>query len=146
MNKYILILLIILCWTLNPFIKRRLSPKFQTSDYLIYNHSIVTILIFIYFVYLLWNNKCNFKCLSELNTNDLVFSLFGAITTVMSSIILINLLKEYQASHIIPNIQPAVIVLTMLLGYFIFKEDITKSKIYGSILIVLGLFVFNYKI
>jgi len=143
MNKYILILLIILCWTFNPFIKRQLSPKFKSSDFLIYNHAMVTILIFTYFMYLLWNNKCDFKCLSTLNKKDLLYSLFGATTTVLSSIILINLLKEYQASHIIPNIQPAVIILTMLLGYFVFNEDINKNKIYGTGLIVLGLFVFN---
>ena len=39
---YFYIFVIVLCWTLNPFIKKMLMNKMDANEYLIINHSIVT--------------------------------------------------------------------------------------------------------
>ena len=39
---YFYIFVIVLCWTLNPFIKKILMNKMDANEYLIINHSIVT--------------------------------------------------------------------------------------------------------
>ena len=77
--------------------------------------------------------------------NELIYSLFGALLTVSSSLILIKLLKENNASFIIPQIQPLVIFLTIVTGFVIFKEDLDNYKILGGILIILGMLIMNKK-
>ena len=39
---YFYIFVIVLCWTLNPFIKKMLMTKMDANEYLIINHSVVT--------------------------------------------------------------------------------------------------------
>ncbi len=41
-----------------------------------------------------------------------------------------------------PVIESLGYILVMLLGYYFFKEPITKNKVLGNILILLGIFVF----
>lgn len=41
-----------------------------------------------------------------------------------------------------PVIESLGYILVMLSGYFFFKEPITKNKVLGNILILLGIFVF----
>jgi len=144
-NTIFLVLILSLCWTLNPFIKKQASSKLSSSEYMIYNHGLCTILILIYFGYLLYYNRCDINCIKNLNNKDILYSFAGALTTVSASFLLIKLLKENQTSDVIPYIQPIVIILTLLIGYFIFNENLTKYKILGGILIVMGLLVIGKK-
>jgi len=75
----------------------------------------------------------------------MLYSILGAITTVMGAIVLIKLLKDNDASSIIPQIQPVVILLTILLGYALFNESMTKNKIIGGLCIICGLYIINKK-
>ena len=144
-NTYILIAVLIMCWTLNPFMKKHASKNLTSDEYMIFNHGLCTILIIIYFIYLLMNNKCDINCIKKIDKKQFIYSIGGAVTTVFAALVLIKLLKNNNASSIIPQIQPIVIISTVSIGYFIFKEDITKNKILGCMLIVFGLFVFNRK-
>ena len=108
-----------------------------------FNHFLCSILIIIYFMYLFYNRQCSVKCLKNLSKFDLMYSVVGALLTVISSIALIKLLKENEATFIMPQIQPIVIFLTLLIGLFIFKEDLNNFKILGCILIILGLLIIN---
>ena len=65
------------------------------------------------------------------------------MTTVISSIVLIWLLKHNEATYIIPQLQPAVLVLTLIIGTCIFNEKITSNKIIGIILIIFGIYSIN---
>ena len=42
---YFYIFVIVLCWTLNPFIKKMVMKKMDPNEYLIMNHSVVTIIL-----------------------------------------------------------------------------------------------------
>ena len=65
------------------------------------------------------------------------------MTSVFASILLIELLKKYDATSIIPNIQPLVLILTLLIGKFIFNETMTITKASGIITIVGGIYLIN---
>ena len=54
---YFYIFVIVLCWTLNPFIKKQVMKKMDPNEYLIMNHSVVTIILVFYLVYLLKKKK-----------------------------------------------------------------------------------------
>ena len=142
-NKYLLLLFIIICWTLNPFLKKYAAKKISSNDYLIFNHILCTIIVFLYFIYLIFNKKCDINCVKYLTNKDIAFSILGAISSVVASILLIELLKKNDATEIIPNIQPMVLILTLLIGKVVFNETLTYNKILGTIILLLGIYLFN---
>ena len=112
---------------------------------MLFNHSLCTVLVLVYAGYLMYQQKCDINCLKKLDKKEFIFSLAGAITTVFGSVLLIKLVKENDASYVIPHIQPIVIIFTIAIGYFIFQEDVNIYKILGGLLVVFGLFVMNKK-
>ena len=144
MNQTLVFLVILVyCWTLNPFLKKKIAGKLSADEYMVFNHGLCTIFIVLYLVYLLFSHKYNIKSVQELSSTDIIIALVGALVTVISSIVLISLLQNNEASYIIPHVQPCVIVLTMFIGYLFFHESISRNKIIGTILIALGLVYLN---
>ena len=144
-DTYFLIGLLVLCWTLNPFMKKQASKNLTSDEYMFFNHGLCTVLIVLYFIYLLSKKECDVNCLKKIDKNQFAYSIAGAFTTVFAALVLIKLLKNNDASSIIPQVQPIVIISTVLIGYFAFKEEISKNKVIGCILICFGLYVFNRK-
>ena len=144
-TTYLLIIILVICWTINPFFKKLSSKNLNSQEFMFFNHFLCSIIITLYFIYLLYNKQCDIKCVKKLNRYELIYSLIGALLTVISSLVLIKLLKENNASFIIPQIQPLVIFLTIIIGFVIFKEDLDNYKIFGGTLIILGLFIINKK-
>ena len=114
MNQTLVFLVILVsCWTLNPFLKKKIAGKLSADEYMVFNHGLCTIFIVLYLVYLLFSHKYNIKSVQELSSTDIIIALVGALVTVISSIVLISLLQNNEASYIIPHVQPCVIVLTI---------------------------------
>ena len=142
-QSYVILFLLILCWTLNPFLKKTIAKKIPTKEYIIYNQCLCTFIVFIYALFLFNSNNLNVDFINNLTTGELVISSLGAIVTVMASLLLVQLLKDNDASSIIPQIQPCIILLTLFIGYFLFNESLTKNKFLGTIMIVIGLHFIN---
>ena len=142
-QTYFLLALLILCWTINPFMKKTASKKLTSGEYLIFNHGICSIIVIIYLMYLLKDNQCDIKCLQKLDRKDITYSVLASIITVGSSLILINLVQNNNISYIIPQIQPLVILLTVTFGYLFFGESVESHKIVGIGMIVGGLYFIN---
>ena len=143
MSIYILLLIIIICWTINPFLKKAIAQKMKPEEYLIVNHFAISFIMISYLIYLLTKKKFDTNCLRKLEYKDLGTILLVSLSTIMGSLILIYLLQKYDASFIIPNLQPVVIVLTILIGYFIYKETLDKKKIIGILFIISGIVLIN---
>jgi uncharacterized membrane protein len=141
-NTYLLILLIT-CWTLNPFFKKKVASKLDSNEHLIFNHGLCSILVIIYLIYLLSYNKYNWRTLKNLDSNDVLIAACGAITTVMASVLLIRLLKDGDVSYILPHAQPCILVLTLFIGIFFYGESFTTNKILGISLIGSGIVFMN---
>lgn len=142
---FIYIFIVVLCWTLNPFIKKRVLNKLNANEYLIVNHMIVTLFILLYFYYIFKNNKCDINCLKKLDKYDLLLIIIGGVTTILGSFLLMNLINNTDVSYAIAHIQPIVISLTIILGFVFFNEKITYSKVIGIILVITGLIIINSK-
>lgn len=140
-----LIALLVICWTLNPFVKKKALKNLEPNTSLLLNHCLVTGLLAIYFLYLFMNNKCNISQIKQLNFKQVIVSIVAASITFASSVILINLLQRSDVSYVIPHIQPLVLLLTMVIGYFIFKEKLNNLQILGGILTIGGLWLLNKK-
>ena len=144
-SKYILLVIIVLCWTVNPFLKKIVSKKFKPSEFMLINHFVISSMMMTYLGYLLYKKEFTFTCVKKLDKKDIMYLIIGSITTVVGSLFLIKLLAEHEASYIIPHLQPIVIILTVFLGFLLFKEDVSKNKILGVFLIISGLGLMNYK-
>tara|TARA_B100000575_G_scaffold294521_2_gene311055 strand:+ start:1679 stop:2119 length:441 start_codon:yes stop_codon:yes gene_type:complete len=144
-NTILLIILLVTCWTLNPFLKRQMVGKLAANEYMIFNHSLCTILIVLYVAYLLINRQYDINTVRKLSNKDIFIAFIGAFITVVSSVVLISLLQNNEASYIIPHVQPCIIVLTLMIGYFFFEENISRNKLIGTGLIAIGLGFMNKK-
>ena len=142
-QTFLLLLLLVIFWTVNPFMKKNASQKLSSGEYLIFNHVLCTIRVIIYFIYLMKYNQCDITCLQKLTSKDIIYSLLAAITTIGSSLVLINLVQNNNVSYIIPQIQPLVILSTVITGYLFFEEIVETQKILGIGLIIGGLYVIN---
>lgn len=145
-TTFILLALLSIGWTLNPFFKKRAIGKLNSYQYLVTNSVIVSSFIIIFFSYRIITGQDSINhIINTINKTQFIWMLSGAIITLLTSLFLIILIKEHNVSYIIPHIQPLVIVLTILFGYFLFKETINRNQIIGIILVILGLIVINYK-
>lgn len=145
MDYFILfyISVIVICWTLNPFIKKYAMKKLTANEYMMINHTFITIFIVGYFIYLFSKKKCDIKCLKQLSKKDYAVIILGAITTILATLILLYLIAETEVSYAIAHIQPVVISLTVILGYVLFNETMSLMKISGISLILIGLIFLN---
>ena len=142
-SSYILLFMLVTCWTLNPFLKKTIAKKIPSKEYIIYNQCLCTFLVLIYALYLVKTNNYDTSFIRKLSNKELFISILGALVTLMASLILINLLKDNDASSVIPQIQPCIILMTLIIGYFLFNENITINKITGTFFIILGLYFIN---
>ena len=141
----ILLIILVLCWTLNPFFKKQLSNKLDSEEQLIFNHGLCTLLIVLYFIYIIAYNKYELNNINKLSTKDIMISTLGAFVTVLASILLIKILKDEDVSTILPQIQPCIIVLTLFIGIFLYGEEFTYNKIIGTGLVTFGIIFLNSK-
>jgi uncharacterized membrane protein len=145
--SYLYLLIIVLCWTFNPFIKKIIlkSQKLNLDEYFVINHIVVTVLLGGYFLYLLKEKKCSPNCFANLNSIDYIYILLGALTSVLGARLMISIIKNEDISFLVANIHPMIIGLSFVIGYMFFSENITISRIIGVTLIILGLIFMNRK-
>ena len=127
-TTFILLVMLIICWTLNPFLKKMMGSKLPANENMIFNHSLCTIIIILYTSYLLITHKCDISIINKLGKKDILLGIVTSMITVASSLLLIKILEENEASQVMPQIQPCELVLTLIIGYFIFNEKMTKNK------------------
>jgi uncharacterized membrane protein len=141
---YFLIGIIVFSFVLNPFSKKEASKNLNSHEYFMINHLMLTLLVIIYGIYLFYNNKCDISCLKKMSNKQVLWGIFAAIIGMIGSLALIMVIQMDEITFIIPNIQPLVILIGALVGYFIFKESMRTFKIIGIILIICGAFCINY--
>ena len=140
---YILLLIVVLCWTINPFLKKIVAKKMNAEELMLLNHFIISSFMIIYLIYLVSKGKVSHKCIQKLDREDMVYLILASISTILGSLLLIRLLQKHDTSFIIPNLQPMVIILTIIIGYFIYHESLNIKKVLGIITIVGGLLLLN---
>jgi len=144
MVTYLLIILLILCFTINPFIKKYASKNVSSYEYIFIYQIFIVGFIFVYSIYLLQTNSCKINCYKKMSNKEICWTIIGVITGMFGSIIMLNLVKRTDISYLIPNIQGIVILLGALIGYVVFKESFNKFKIIGILLIFFGILSINY--
>ena len=138
--------LLILGWTIIPFLKKIPLEKITPISFLLFNHVTVGVLLCVYLIYLLYHGKFTKTVVSQYNnlsTREILFIVIISIIGLITGIACITLIKNNYVSYVIPHIQPIILMLTLILSYFFFKEPINRYHIGGSFLVVSGLVLIN---
>jgi uncharacterized membrane protein len=140
-------IIVILCWTFNPFIKKIVMKKgkINTDEYFVINHLVITAILIVYFVYLFNTRKCKTNCIKSLDRYDAVYILLGAITSILGARLLLSIINYTDVSYMVAHVQPLVITLTFVIGYLFFSEQVTIYKLIGVSLVILGILFLNKK-
>ena len=143
-STYLLMVLLIISFTLNPYLKKQASQNVTAPEFALIYQSLAIVFVVIYIVYLIKGGSCSITCFSKMNRKDLGWTLLAVFTGIIGSVLLLHLIKRDEVSYLIPNIQGIVILLGSLIGYFVFKEKIEKFRVIGIILIFVGIISINY--
>ena len=141
--KYILLLLLVLSWTLTPFCKKRAIGKLNIKEYFVVNFILTSFLATLFWVYLIYIEKLPVNIFNKMERSEFYWALVAALLSIIGAICLIYLIKQYDVSYIMPQINPCVIILTALFGLLIFGEKITWKRGIGLLLIFYGLIIIN---
>ena len=140
---YFGMLLVVLCWILTPFFRKIPLKNISSFDMFLITQSIVMMYALIILIYLKIFKNYQMLSISNISNKDIAYTLIGGFTTFISSITLIWLLKYNEVTYIMPQLQPVVLVLTILFGVGLFGESVTIIEILGTVLIIVGVFIIN---
>ena len=144
----ILLFILVLCWTINPFFKKIVMNKLNPYEFFLINNILIMVFLFIYLVGLHYVNKqqnIEIKKIVELNSKELVSLLIGAIISIASGFMFLHLIKMDNITNIVSMSQSLTIIFSLIIGYMFFSETINPKDIFGIILIVFGITVIKYK-
>ena len=144
---YVLLVILILSLTINGFLKKILTKVVDVDEYLFVMCHIIIISTYTYFIckYLMGKNKINKKLLKKLDKKTIYLFIFCGINAIFASALFVYLLKSKDVSYIVPHTSSLLIVTTAIVGYCCYDEKLSKKKITGIILVLLGLTVINMK-
>lgn len=141
---YFLLFLLIFSFLFIPFLKKKMIEKLNPHEYLLLNHFLVTIIIIIYGIYLFSNGYSDISSLKRLNYYDIFLAIIAGISVVIGIVAFIILIDREEITFIMPNVQPIVILLGAIIGYYLFNESMNTMKVFGILLIIVGAFMINY--
>ena len=118
MNIFLL-LIVVICWTIQPFYKK--IPLISMTD------------------------KNRFSFVKKMTKRNIFFIIISVTIGILGGLSYTYLLKQNNINYLIPHTNPLIIIFTLLIGYFIFKESMSINQIIGIILVIIGLIIINYK-
>lgn len=147
----ILFVLMILFITLRksgiPLVQKFLIKDYTSEEIILFMHFAYSIVFFMYFYFVFFYNKSKFNSfITKWNqTSYKTFSIMLgiALVGVLSGIAYYYLLKKYQVSYLLPNIEAITNILTVILAYYILKERFTYKRVIGVFIVGLGLLFIN---
>jgi len=138
-NPNLLALLVAAIWGLAPIFEK-LSLHSMSPLYVLFIRFVLVTSLFVP-IFITSNQALN---LDQLTLKNLMLILIPGILAIIGIYLYFNALADSSASKIVPltAIYP---LFTCFYAFIFLKEDFTTEKIIGTILIVAGVFILNYK-
>ena len=141
-------LFVVICWSVNPFLKKIVNKTLLPLEYSIYNN---TIILFVFIVCALYSNiymtinkqPISFNITDRLTYKEIGILVCSSVFTLVPSYLMTILSKQYSVSGIMTTVQSLSIILTSLIGVVLFNETLTNSKIGGIICSSVGIYLIN---
>ena len=138
-NPNFLALIVAALWGLAPIFEKMSLQTMSPIFILSVRFFLVTALLVPFFI-----STNQVLMLPELNIKNMLLILIPGLLAVLGIFLYFNALSGSSASKIVPltAIYP---LFTCFYAYIFLKEDFTSEKIIGTILIVVGVFILNYR-
>ena len=143
MHNIALLLILTISWGFQPFFKKFPLKKISSIEFYCIEYLFYMIPITLYFIYLY--NKNNLVCFSKIDRKDIMYFILIVTTGTIGGLSFAQLLKQNYATYVIPSVQPLIIVFSLVTGYFIFKEKIGLHQLVGTIFVIFGIILINFK-
>ena len=132
-----------------PYLRKQLLQTLNPLEYMFLNTFLINTMLIMYFSYMFVNQKHIIDSAviqyNRLSVKQLCSISFSSVSTVASSIILLDFDKKYNTpavNNII--IKSSSIVVVFFIGYFFFKETYSMKQIVGIVTMVTGFCVIIY--
>jgi drug/metabolite transporter (DMT)-like permease len=141
--KYLYVFIIVLCWSINPFLKKIITKNVQPIEYNIYSNT----LVFMYLImFSLYQNKYNMSDITinianKLSKNQIGIMMVVSILTLVPSYLMVVLNKKYSVSGITAVVQSLSIIATTIIGVVYMGDPINMTKIGGILMTSLGIYL-----
>ena len=92
----ILLFILILCWTINPFLKKIVMKKLNAYEFFLYNNLIILAFLLIYMAGLKLVNKKNdiqLKKIYNLNKKEYIVLISGGLLSLIGAMMFLYLIK-----------------------------------------------------
>jgi len=137
------LLLIIICWSINPFFKKKLTTNLNSVEYNCDNNMCILCMILMVIFYLNFiqtkSETISINFFNKLNRNQLGLLVLSAFLTLLPSFLFINVLKEMDVSFVVPFTQSLTIVFSTIIGVLIMNEKFNLKIGLGIVSIVVGI-------
>lgn len=144
MNKYFGMLVIIVCWSVNPFLKKTVMKNHKHINSYYLNFLTNAIMINTIYLYYFCTNQYSYDTVLNFSNKELINSFGSSFVGVISSYTITQLLKQESASELLPQLQPLSIILTVAIGN-LYGEKFNCQQIVGLLFLIIGLLIFNLK-
>ena len=139
LNPNLLALIVAALWGLAPIFEKMSLHTMNPTFILSIRVFMIAALLVPFFI---TTNQVMF--LPELNFKNILIILIPGLLAVIGIFIYFNALAGSTASKIVP-LTAVYPLFTCFYAYIFLKEDFSTEKVIGTILIVAGVFILNYK-
>jgi uncharacterized membrane protein len=140
---YLYLLLIIICWSINPFFKKYITKSLNSIEYNCANNMCILCMIFCIIFYLNFiktnSNKISINFLNKLNRQQLTLLIFSSFLTLLPSFLFIHVLKDMDVSFVVPFTQSLTIVCSTIIGVLVMNEKFSLKIGLGITSIIIGI-------
>ena len=141
------LIIIVVCWTITPFLKRIVTKKIKGLEYNFAQTLIILIFILLIMVYLKCFSKASDQIdpyfINKLNSKEIMLLLTISALSLIPAYLFIKVIHEYDISFLEPVLHSSSIILTAIIGYMFFNESFGIHKMIGIIFVILGIVLLN---
>lgn len=148
MTNSLYFLPVVLSYALPTFIFKDLTKYFNNYEIIVFYHLLYHIfLIGAILLLVFFNKKPVFQFVR--NTGGLP----NRLKILMGSIVVLGLISQYSyfqllrgmdVNTLLTIVRGASTLVVMIVGYFIYKENLSPAKILGIFLVLVGIIIVNY--
>ena len=138
---------VVLSYALPTFIFKDVTEYFNSYELIVFYHLLYHIFILAAIGFLLINKRTAIK-----NFVNHTIALPGNLKLLMAGVIILGLISQYayfqilrkmDVNSLLAIVRGASTIVVMIVGYFIYRENLTVMKILGIFLVMVGIFIVN---
>ena len=141
--KYLYIAVIVLCWSINPFLKKMVNKNIMPIEFNLYSNLLIIFYLIMGAAYKnsYENADISFNMMERLSTNEIGMMAVVSGLTLIPSYLMSVLNNNYSISDNTAVVQSLNIISTTVVGIVLNGKTISLTKIGGILCTTLGIYL-----